>query len=64
VLFLAISNYLSLYILFNVPSSLQDIFGLNSVVKNSPTKASICLRINGVNYIEVGFPIPKLSSRC
>jgi hypothetical protein len=38
--------------------SLQEIFGSIGVPKNSPTKASTCLRINGTNSTDVGFPIP------
>jgi hypothetical protein len=49
--------------LLRVFSSLQETLGLIGRVKNSPTKASICFLIKGVNEIEVGLPKPKFSSK-
>jgi hypothetical protein len=49
---------LSLKIFVNVLLSLQDTLGLGFVVRYSPTIASICFFVNGVNPIEVGFPTP------
>jgi hypothetical protein len=45
-------------ILLNVAESLQDTFGNIGVPKYSPTKASMCFLINGINSTDVGFPIP------
>jgi hypothetical protein len=43
--------------------SLHYTFGMIGVPKYSPTKASICFLINGINMTEVGLPKPKFSSR-
>jgi hypothetical protein len=53
----------SLWILLRVFSSLQETLGLIGRVKNSPTKASMCFLIRGVNEMEVGLPKPKFSSK-
>jgi hypothetical protein len=53
----------SLSILVIVDESLQDTFGIIGVPKYSPTSASICFLINGINSTAVGFPIPKLSCK-
>jgi hypothetical protein len=53
-----ISNYFSLKMLFIVPLSLQDTFGIIGVPKYSPNKASTCFLISGINSTEVGLPIP------
>jgi len=45
-----------------VEESLQDTFGNIGEPKYSPTKASICFLIRGINFTEVGFPIPYCSS--
>jgi hypothetical protein len=46
-----------------VLSSLQEILGSIGVPKYSPINASTCLRIRGVNSIDVGLPNPKFSSK-
>jgi len=50
----AILNCFSLNILFIVSSSLQEIFGRIGTSKYSPTRASICFLIKGVNSTDVG----------
>ena len=55
---LEIASYLSLKILLIVFLSLQDTFGLIGIVKNSPTRTSICFLVRGVNVMEVGLPNP------
>jgi len=44
--------------LFIVSVSLQETFGRIGISKYSPTKASICFLISGVNSTAVGYPIP------
>jgi len=51
-------NYFSLNILFTVSSSLQEILGRIGISKYSPTRASICFLIKGINSTDVGYPIP------
>jgi len=51
---LAIFNYFSLKILFIVSSSLQETFGSIGTSKYSPTKASTCFFIKGINSTDVG----------
>ena len=55
---LVIFNYFSLVIFVTVFESLHDTLGNTGVPKYSPTKASICFLIRGINSTEVGFPIP------
>lgn len=43
--------------------SLQDTLAIVGTSKYSPSKASTCFFISGVNSTEVGLPIPKLSSK-
>nr|DAR76647.1 MAG TPA: hypothetical protein [Caudoviricetes sp.]DAS12186.1 MAG TPA: hypothetical protein [Caudoviricetes sp.] len=50
--------YFSLVILLIVSVSLHVTFGKVGIPKYSPTKASICFLINGVNSTDVGLPIP------
>jgi len=45
-------------ILLKVAESLQDTLGNIGVPKYSPTKASTCFLIKGMNSTDVGFPIP------
>jgi hypothetical protein len=52
----------SLFILLMVSESLQVTLGSMGVPKYSPTNASICFLIKGINSTLVGFPIPKFSS--
>jgi hypothetical protein len=59
----AICNCLSLNILLIVTVSLQETFGRIGTSKYSPTKASICFLIRGINSTAVGYPIPKFSSK-
>nr|DAN06259.1 MAG TPA: hypothetical protein [Bacteriophage sp.] len=42
---------------------MQVTLGNIGVSKNSPTKASTCFLNSGVNYTDVGLPIPKFSSK-
>ena len=60
---MVISNYLSLLIKEIVSESLHDIFGNVGISRYSPTNASTCFFVSGVNSTDVGFPIPKFSSR-
>jgi hypothetical protein len=53
----------SLNILLIVLSSLQETFGSIGTFKYSPTNASICFLIKGINSTAVGYPIPKFSSK-
>jgi len=53
-----IFNYFSLKILFIVSSSLQETFGRIGTSKYSPTNASTCFLIKGINSTAVGYPIP------
>jgi hypothetical protein len=50
----AIYNYFSLNILWIVSSSLQETLGRIGKSKYSPTKASMCFLIRGVNSTDVG----------
>jgi hypothetical protein len=59
----AIFNCFSLNILLIVLVSLQETFGSIGTSKYSPTKASICFLIKGINSTAVGYPIPKFSSK-
>ena len=52
-----------LVIFVTVFESLHDTLGNTGVPKYSPTKASICFLIRGINSTEVGFPIPQFSSK-
>jgi hypothetical protein len=54
----AIVNYFSLNILFIVSSSLQETLGRIGTSKYSPTRASTCFLIKGINSTDVGCPIP------
>jgi hypothetical protein len=54
----AIFNCFSLNILFTVSSSLQEILGRIGTSKYSPTRASTCFLIRGINSTPVGYPIP------
>jgi hypothetical protein len=55
-------NSFSLVILLIVEESLHVTFGIIGVPKYSPTKASTCFLINGINSTDVGLPIPYYSS--
>jgi hypothetical protein len=44
--------------LFIVSVSLQETFGKIGTSKYSPTKASTCFLIKGINSTDVGCPIP------
>jgi hypothetical protein len=50
-------------ILVTVSLSLHVTLGKIGVPKYSPIKASICFLISGINLTDVGFPIPKFSSK-
>jgi len=54
----AIFNYFSLNMLLIVSESLQETLGRIGTPKYSPTRASICFLIKGINSTEVGCPIP------
>ena len=56
------SYCVALYVI--VLSSLQETFGSIGTFKYSPTNASICFLIKGINSTAVGYPIPKFSSIC
>nr|DAH58412.1 MAG TPA: hypothetical protein [Bacteriophage sp.] len=58
-----IFNCFSLSILFRVSVSLQYTLGIIGVPRYSPIRASICFLIRGVNSKDVGFPMPKFSSK-
>jgi hypothetical protein len=49
--------------LVRVYSSLQETLAIVGTSKYSPSNASTCFLINGVNSTCVGLPIPKFSSR-
>jgi len=54
----AIFNCFSLNILLIVLVSLQEILGNIGTSKYSPTRASTCFLIKGINSTDVGYPIP------
>jgi len=59
----AILSCFSLNILLIVLVSLQETLGRIGTFKYSPTNASICFLIRGINSTAVGYPIPKFSSK-
>ena len=59
----AIDSCFSLNILLIVLVSLQETFGKIGTSIYSPTKASTCFLIKGINSTAVGYPIPKFSSK-